>query len=262
MSRNTRVAAESAEHVGLISADAYLRSRLAPSIFDVHYPHLQDLLELIKCIAPELQGDLFDYGCGGAPYRSLFTRCRKYVGADMAPGSAVDRVLKQDGLTEELDESYDVVLSTQVLEHVKSPESYVRESYRILRPGGQLILTTHGMFEEHGCPYDFYRWTSAGLEELIRRCGFEVLQSRKLTTEIRAFVQLLNHMNEHLQYPRKPLIHFVLRLLRKLYRIIGMPLLNWCSRFFGEQGIVEGSNQAGIYSCIYVRARKPGANPG
>ena len=79
----------------------------------------------------------FDYGCGAAPYRGFFRDCTEYIGADVTPGPNVDRQLDADGLTEEPSGSYDSLLSTQVLEHVKDPEAYVRECHRILRPGGR-----------------------------------------------------------------------------------------------------------------------------
>src|SRR5215469_1210287 len=122
--------------------DRYIRERLQPRLRDIDYLHLKDLLGLIAVVASKAEGDVFDYGCGCAPYRRFFSRCKSYIGADIASSQTVDRVLKDDGMTEELDESYDVVLSTQVLEHIKEPELYLRECHRLLRPRGELVLTT------------------------------------------------------------------------------------------------------------------------
>lgn len=234
----------------------YLRMRTAPGIFDLDYPHLKDLLDLMRSVADTAKGDVFDYGCGGAPYRGLFTGCRSYVAADIGPGPGVDRVLKEDGLTGEPDASYDLILSTQVLEHVEDPERYLWECHRILRPGGQVILTTHGMFEEHGCPFDFHRWTSQGIERLFKRCGFAVVESSKLTTGHRAMIQLLNRMSRHLEYPEKRPIHLFLRIVRRMYRVFALPTLNWLSGFAPEQARVPGSHSVSFYTCVYVRASK------
>ena len=151
----------------LLSADEYIRQRLNPSPFDKDYLHLTDLGALIRGIAPEVRGVVFDFGCGGAPYARLFAQCESYIAADLEPGPSVNRVLRPDGLTDEKDGSVDFILSSQVLEHVKNPRLYLQECRRILRPGGRIVLTTHGMVVEHGCPHDYQRWTARGLEELF-----------------------------------------------------------------------------------------------
>src|SRR5438445_153579 len=95
----------------------YLRQRTRPSYFDVDYLQLKDLHDMMVAMSPGFTGHVFDYGCGGAPYQKLFARCKSYIKADVTPGPVVDRVLAPDGLTTEPSESYDLVVSTQVLEH-------------------------------------------------------------------------------------------------------------------------------------------------
>lgn len=239
-----------------MSSDVYIRGRLQPRLRDIDYLHLKDLLDFITLIASKVEGDVFDYGCGCAPYRQLFAHSKSYTGADIASSQTVDRILKDDGTTQEPDGSYDTVLSTQVLEHIKEPELYLRECHRLLRPKGELILTTHGLFEEHGCPYDFQRWTCRGLEVIVEQSGFEVIESGKLTTEIRAFVQLLNQMILHLRCLDRPFLHIQLAVLRKVYGRFLMPVLNWFADQFSHQGRVEGSSRSSLYVCVFVRARK------
>jgi SAM-dependent methyltransferase len=245
-----------------MSTDSYVRERQHPRLRDINYLHLKDLLDFMGSVAIDIQGDVFDYGCGCAPYRSLFSHCKRYLTADVAGGPAVDRVLDDKGMTQEPDGSCDVVLSTQVLEHIEEPELYLRESHRLLRPGGELILTTHGMFEEHGCPYDFQRWTCRGLEELVAKCGFEVVKSGKLTTEFRAFVQLLNQMQLHLRRPEQFLLHFPMAVFRKIYGKLLMPALHWLAGLFADQAQVPASNPASLYVCVFVRAKKLADKPG
>ena len=241
----------------LVLADQdYVRQRVQPRFHDLNYLHLKDLAALLGRIASRTRGEIFDYGCGGAPYRHLFTHCKRYVAADIQPGPTVDRLLQADGTTGEAEGSYDAVLSTQVLEHVADPLEYLNECHRILRPGGELFLTTHGMFEEHGCPYDFHRWTSRGLEELVLKSGLGVVESCKLTTELRAFVQLMNQMMLHFRSPERPMLHFVLAGLRKAYCALGVPCLNRFAELFANQAAVPANNAASLYVCVYVRAIK------
>jgi len=117
---------------------------------------------------------LFDYGCGNKPYRSLLrAKFAEYVGGDLAGNQHADVVLGPGGVVPVQNESFDCVLSSQVLEHVIEPTSYLRESGRILKAKGHLILTTHGMWPYHPDPVDYWRWTIEGLEFELRRAGFE-----------------------------------------------------------------------------------------
>lgn len=234
----------------------YLRQRTTPSLLDVDYLQLKDLYELLRSLAPAFTGDIFDYGCGGSPYRHLFLNCQSYIGADVTRGPAVDRILQSNGLTQEPAESFNLVLSTQVLEHVKDPEAYLRECHRILRPGGQLIVTTHGMIQEHGCPYDFQRWTSRGLEELLVRTGFQVLDSLKLTTQVRAAIQLSHQCVSHLRAPNKLFLHYLLAVFRHGYHWLLVPFLNWLAGRFPEQATAPGGSTVSLYTGICARAQR------
>lgn len=239
-----------------LSDAEYLRQRTEPEIGHPDFLHLKDLYRLMQQQTRSMSGEVFDYGCGGAPYRNLFKHCTRYLKADVTPGPQVDRLLNPNGGTDEPSESFDCVVSTQVLEHVKHPAQYLQECWRLLRSGGQLLVTTHGLIEEHGCPYDFYRWTCRGLETLVETQGFEILESGKITTEIRAVVQLLNQAVQHLRYNTNPWIHYPLAIIRKIYLRAAMPVLNWGADRFPQQAIVPSSDKAGLYTGIYVRARK------
>ena len=118
-----------------------------------------------------------DLGCGDKPYHSTVTRyVDTYIGVDLPENSAADFCFDQDGKTSLPDGVADAVLSTQVLEHVKNPVAYLSECRRLLKPGGLLILSTHGYWMYHGHPHDYWRWTSEGLRETIDDQGFAVIE--------------------------------------------------------------------------------------
>lgn len=78
------------------------------------------------------------------------------------------------------DNRYDLVVCTQVLEHVPDPGSVLRELFRVLKPNGCLWLTAPFFFAEHMQPYDFYRYTQYGLRHLITSSGFQVEKLERL----------------------------------------------------------------------------------
>jgi SAM-dependent methyltransferase len=140
-----------------------------------------------------LRGEVLDVGCGRKPYQHLVPATR-YVGVDI--DSPVTRKLATadvfyNGRTLPFAEgSFDAVLCSQVLEHVFKPEEFLSEIHRVLRPGGVLLLATPFAWDEHEQPYDFARYSSFGLRDLIERAGFQVEAQRKTCADFRAIVQL------------------------------------------------------------------------
>jgi SAM-dependent methyltransferase len=168
-----------------LATQQYIRERIAPRPGDPDYLHLSDLLIGLKMLIPQKVTRVLDYGCGGSPYRTLFESCT-YHRSDLVGSELLDFQYGPDSrLPAELS-NYDCVLSSQVLEHVISPSFYLAECYRILKPGGSLVLSTHGIFEDHACPDDFWRWTGFGLRKLVEQAGFHVDRILKLTSGPRA----------------------------------------------------------------------------
>ena len=140
-----------------------------------------------------LHGEVLDVGCGRKPYRALVPATR-YVGLDV--DTPVTRAL---GVADEYydggrfpfpDATFDGVLCSQVLEHVFTPERFLAEIRRVLRPDGRLVLTVPFVWDEHEQPYDFARYSSFGLRALLERNGFEVVAQRKTADDARALAQL------------------------------------------------------------------------
>lgn len=134
---------------------------------------------------------LLDYGCATQPYRHLFGPGIDYVGADLH-GNPLARVeLREDGTVPLPDSSFDMVLSTQVLEHVVDPAGYLAECYRLLKPGGSVVLSTHGIMYYHPDPEDYWRWTSGGLVKVVEDAGLQVSNIRGVLGLAPAALQLL-----------------------------------------------------------------------
>jgi len=141
-------------------------SRLHPSRASVQYAVRRPLVEWLR--AQDVAGrSVLDVGCGDRPYASIFPGA---VGFDVPGNRHADLHGSIDAIPVD-GASFDVVLCLQVLEHVPDPAAAVRELHRVVRPGGRVLLTTHGVYPFHPNPDDLWRWTHQGLERLFLTNG-------------------------------------------------------------------------------------------
>jgi SAM-dependent methyltransferase len=136
-----------------------------------------DIRRDLSRLLPACRGRLLDMGCGAKPYRSLAPGVEAYVGADITAGPDVDIVLVPGTPWPVESGSIDVVLCTQVLEHVADLEQAWDEVCRVLRPGGRLIATVPFTYNEHGSPHDYRRFSTHGFRRLAAR-DFDVVEVR------------------------------------------------------------------------------------
>lgn len=133
--------------------------------------HTRDILDPLLGF---VHGDCVDLGAGMGKYRqAVLTRAKTYTAMDMQQLPGIDVV--GDVIRPPFkDASFDTVLCTQVLEHVKEPWTMVENIARILRPGGTAILTTPFMYPFHADPHDYFRYTEEGIRHLFERAGMEI----------------------------------------------------------------------------------------
>ncbi len=128
-------------------------------------------------------------GAGHDPYRSLFPAVDDYVCLDveMVPGvtdvvaSALDMPFK--------DERFDCVIATECFEHISDPFLFCREMTRVLKPGGELVITVPFLFHQHGDPFDFWRPTRQCLLDLLQQ--YESVRVTSLGNRVHVISDLL-----------------------------------------------------------------------
>lgn len=102
-----------------------------------------------------------------------------YVGVDFMAGTGVDVVCDAGHLEQRFgNESFDVVISTEMLEHAEDWRSAILAMKRVLRPGGVFLLTARGPgFPLHGYPHDWHRFTVPDFRRMF--ADFEICAIRE-----------------------------------------------------------------------------------
>lgn len=103
----------------------------------------------------------------------------QYTGIDIIDGENVDLVADAHRLSEYFDkESFDLVLSFAVFEHLAMPWVVAEEISKVLKIGGHVAIETHFSYSEHELPWHFFQFNSNALESMFNEAlGFDVLDS-------------------------------------------------------------------------------------
>ena len=111
------------------------------------------------------------------PFMESF-KPKVYVGTDIAKGRGVDVVCKAEDLLRVFPKnSFDLLVSTELLEHVRDWRTAISNFKSIVKPGGKLLITTRSYgFPYHGYPYDFWRYEIEDMREIFSDCRIEQLQ--------------------------------------------------------------------------------------
>ena len=112
---------------------------------------------------------LLDAGAGACPYRKYFNHT-EYESADM---EGIHTFICQIERLPVVDNTYDAIVNTQVMEHVKDPQVMLAELYRVMRPNGKLFLTVPGCFGVHS-DNNYFNFLEPGLRLLFENVGFSV----------------------------------------------------------------------------------------
>ena len=135
---------------------------------------------------------LLEPGCGrGDVLKSFKTLGLEVKGCDLSEEtplffndieiSIVD--IESDGLPYEND-SFDVIYSKSFIEHFYFPERYIKEAFRVLKPGGLLITCAPDWESSYKKYFDDYThrtpFTSVSLRDILHIFGFDSVEVIKL----------------------------------------------------------------------------------
>jgi SAM-dependent methyltransferase len=119
----------------------------------------------------DLKEPVYEFGSyqvGSDPVSDLrpIFKGKRYVGCDMRAGKGVDRVdnIEKSSLA---DGEAGGIVFVDTIEHVRHPEAAMKEIFRVLRPGGVLLMASVMDFPIHNHPHDYWRFTPEGFKALL-----------------------------------------------------------------------------------------------
>ncbi len=106
----------------------------------------------------------------------------RYVGVDIAPGLGVDELCDATEVVARFgEEAFDLVISTELIEHVLEWRTVVSNLKRVLRINGVLLLTTRSRgFGYHGFPHDYWRYEADDVRAVFGDMRIEALETDRL----------------------------------------------------------------------------------
>ena len=212
-----------------------------PSLRNVHYLHYINYFKDLKSIFDnhiKKNDRIFDIGCGNKPFEDYIRKLTKkndndfYVGCDIIQSSEnkADIVCEATKIPETT-ERYNVIICTQVIEHVFDYQKVFEEAYRLLKSGGKFIVSGPFVFEMHEKPYDFYRFTKYGFEELLTRTGFEIEENVSNGGKW----AVLGHLFIHCLVSNKRLKFLLFKIIRGIWNYLVVLLCNLVFHFLDNR---------------------------
>lgn len=161
-----------------------------------------------------LDGRLLDFGCGSKPYKTLL-QVSEYIGVDIETSGhdhskeQIDVYYNGKDLPFE-DESFDSIFSSEVFEHLFNLPEILDELHRVLKTGGNMLITVPFVWDEHEIPYDYARYTSFGMQHLLENHGFQIIHSRKTTNYVATIFQMwAAYIYQHI-FPKSKVLRIAL----------------------------------------------------
>ena len=132
--------------------------------------------DMAPLIRRYVSGRTLDVGAGKLAWRTLLSeQSSSYISGDLTKEHAdIDVLFDATAEYPFADRAFDTVFCCSVLEHVMEPWHALSEMWRVLVPGGTLIISVPFVYYLHGQPHDYYRFTRYGVTYLAKQAGFDV----------------------------------------------------------------------------------------
>jgi len=139
------------------------------------------------------------------PFIEKLSSPSEYIGVDIEKGLYVDVILSAEDLLDYFGkESFDVIISTELLEHVKDWRIVINNMKGVLKRRGKIYITTCSYgFQYHGYPYDFWRYEIEDMKQIFS--DFNILDLRKKPLSCGVFLKAEKQINKQRDLKTIPL---------------------------------------------------------
>jgi len=125
---------------------------------------------------------VLDAGAGEGQYARHFA-AQRYSGVDLAVGDAAWNYSRLDAIADLTvlpfrTGAFQAALHIVTIEHLREPAAALAEMARTLQSGGLLLIAAPHEWEVHQAPHDYFRYTRYGLQYLLEKAGFQILEMR------------------------------------------------------------------------------------
>jgi SAM-dependent methyltransferase len=160
-----------------------------------------EVLTTYKDIKKFLKGvtsPVLEVGCGLQPYRHLVPLKARYYAIDWEGAQKyfsykVKNVAYYNGDKFPLEgRSFDFIFHTEVLEHIYNLKSFLSECFRVLNENGKMVFTIPFSARYHYIPNDYWRFTPAAIEKLLKEAGFKNINIEARGTDVTVVVAKIN----------------------------------------------------------------------
>jgi SAM-dependent methyltransferase len=136
-------------------------------IREAEYKALQNL---------ELNGVILDVGGGStSEYHQLLQGEHTFYAINISEQSKPDTLVDIEKTFPLENARFDHAICMNVLEHVFEFENVIRETSRVVKPGGSIILATPFLYKIHGSPDDYLRYTASAFRRIAQKYELEIV---------------------------------------------------------------------------------------
>ena len=174
-----------------------------------------------------------DVGCGEQPWKNFIESLgAEYIGIDLQQNSQNTVHVLADICHIALpDESFDIVLCTEVLEHIQDIKAALKELARLTKADGKMIITLPFFYPLHEEPYDYLRITPHQVLKLAEQLNLQVKELSTSGNELEAIATIWDNLWNRSLLNKPNLFKKILAVFLRV--ILNLPIL--CSSYIFQK---------------------------
>jgi len=187
-----------------VSTSSHLIGKLIAEFYDVN-------------LRKHAHGRLLDLGCGKAPlygFYKEFIHSNVCVDWDNSPHSSryIDLACDLNQPLPLESNSFDTIILSDVLEHIRRPDQLWQEIYRVLSPKGKILMNVPFFYWLHEEPYDYFRYTRHALASMVEEANLKIIELYPMGGSPEVLADLLAKNLHPIRFIGRPLAIFLQKL--------------------------------------------------